>query len=100
MPYHLQVVLPLSVGEPSLGRFAGGDFDFTPLLVAAAILLMIKVLLGIRIRWQLILGTLLAAPLLVALSDRVSYAMTAALVLAGALAVAAHGRRHSERRVT
>jgi hypothetical protein len=70
------------VGEPSLGRATGsGDFDITPLFVAAGALLLLKVFLGIRVRWQLALVAVLAAPLLVSVADRISYPLTAALLL-------------------
>lgn len=70
------------VGEPSLGRVtAGGDLDVTPLFVAAGVLFLLKVFLGIRIRWQFALVAVLAAPPLVSVAERISYPITAALLL-------------------
>jgi hypothetical protein len=74
--------LVVAVGEPSLGRYASGQFDFTPLVVAATMLLLLRIVVGVRMRWQLILPVVLAAPLVMALAGRISYPLTMALLLA------------------
>jgi hypothetical protein len=83
----------LAVGEPSWGRFTDGRFDFTPLLVTAVALLLLKIFFGFRMRWQLILGTVLAAPLLVGLSGHISYPLTTASLLATGAVVSFVTRR-------
>lgn len=86
----------LAVGEPSWGRFTDGRFDFTPVLVAAGALLLMKILFGFKMRWQLILGTVLAAPLLVGLSGHISYPLaTASLLAMGAVVSFVTRRRGS-----
>jgi hypothetical protein len=75
--------MTLAVGEPSLGRVTGGgEFDATPLAFALTVLVLIRVVFGIRVRWYAALAVVLAAPLLVALSNEFSYPLTLALVLA------------------
>ena len=70
----------LAVGEPSLGRYAGGRFDLaTPVIIG--VLLLFTMALGIRLRWPLVIGLVLAAPPLVALAHSIGYPMTAALFL-------------------
>ena len=82
------MVTALAVGEPSLGRVAGnGEFDVTPILFAGAALLLIRMVLRARIRWQLALGMVFAAPLLVALSREIGYPLTFGLILASGLVV-------------
>jgi hypothetical protein len=78
---YVPATLLLAVGEPSLGRYAGGRFDLAVPLVIAAILILTRVL-GVRLRWPIVIGAVLAAPPLVALAERISYPMTAALFLA------------------
>ena len=83
--------MTLAVGEPSLGRaIGGGEFDATPLGLAVTVLLLIRVVFGIRVRWFVALAVVLAAPLLVAVSNKFSYPMTLALVMAvgGAVSLA------------
>jgi hypothetical protein len=75
------MVRALALGEPSWERFTDGRFDAVPLLLAAVILVLMKLLLGVRMRWQVILGTVLAAPLLVGLSHHISYPLTVALLM-------------------
>lgn len=87
----------LAVGEPSLGRLAGdGELDVAALALAATILVLLKVVLQIRVRWPLALVILLAAPLLVGLSHEIGYPVTLALILAiGAIVSAARRRMGS-----
>ena len=94
----MSVIAFLAFGEPALGRFAGGRFDFTPLIVAAGALLLLRIVFRFPMRWQLVLAGILAAPLLIALSHEISYPVTAALVFAGGAAVAAGAQRHPKRR--
>jgi hypothetical protein len=82
----------LAVGEPSLGRYAGGRFDLAVPLINGVLLLFTKAL-GIRLRWPLVIGLVLAAPPLVALADSIGYPMTAALFLTIAGTAAAVARR-------
>jgi hypothetical protein len=86
------IAFVLAVGEPSLGRYAGGRFDLAVPLVIVTILLLTRVL-GIRVRWPLVIGAVLAAPPMVALAERISYPMTAALFLA-IVGVASVANRH------
>jgi hypothetical protein len=81
----------LAVGEPSLGRVTGdGELDVTPLILAAAMVVLFKVVFAVRVRWRLALVIVLASPLLVGLSKEISYPLTLVLVIAvGALASAA-----------
>jgi hypothetical protein len=77
------MLMALAVGEPSLGRVTGdGELDVAPLILAVTVLVLIKVVLGIRVRWHGALVVVLAAPLLVALSREFSYPLTLGLVLA------------------
>jgi hypothetical protein len=94
----VSVIAFLAYGEPALGRFAGGRFDFTPLIVAAGALLLLRIVFRVRMRWQLVLASILAAPLLVVISHEISYPMTAARVVSGGAAVAAGARRHPKHR--
>ena len=74
--------MALAVGEPSLGRVTGeGELDPTPLILAMTVLVLIRVVFGIRVRWYAALVVVLAAPLLVGLSKEFSYPLTLALIL-------------------
>jgi hypothetical protein len=86
------MLMGLAVGEPSLGRVTGdGELDVTPLILAATILLLVKVVLGVRLGWHSALVIVLAAPLLVGLSNQISYPLTLTLILAtGGIASAVH----------
>jgi hypothetical protein len=86
--------MALAVGEPSLGRVTGdGELDVTPLILAVTVLLLIKMVFRIRIRWYSALVVVLAAPLLVGLSNEFSYPLTLALVLAVGAIVSGARRR-------
>jgi len=86
--------MALAVGEPSLGRVTGeGELDATPLILAVTVLVLIKVVFGIRVRWYAALVVVLAAPLLVGLSKQLSYPLTMALFLAGGAIVSVARRR-------
>ena len=86
--------MALAVGEPSLGRVTGGgELDATPLILAATVLVLIKVVFGIRVRWYAALVVVLAAPLLVGISKEFSYPLTLALVLAVGAIVSVARRR-------
>lgn len=86
--------MALAVGEPSLGRVTGdGELDATPLILAVAVLVLIKVVFGIRVRWYAALAVVLAAPLLVGLADEFSYPLTLALILAVGAIVSVASRR-------
>ena len=86
------VTFVLAVGEPSLGRYAGGEFDLAvPVIIGA--LLIFTMAVGIRLRWPLVIGLVLAAPPLVALAHSISYPMTAALLLTVLWTAAAVVRR-------
>ena len=86
--------MALAVGEPSLGRVTGdGELNVAPLILAVTVLLLMEVVLGIRLRWYAALVVVLAAPLLVGLSNEISYPLTLALVLAvGTIVAGARGR--------
>jgi hypothetical protein len=76
------MLMALAVGEPSLGRVTGeGELDATPLILAVTVLVLIRVVFGIRVRWYAALVVVLAAPLLVGLANEFSYPLTLALVL-------------------
>jgi hypothetical protein len=89
------VAFALAVGEPSLGRYAGGRFDLA-VPVTFVVLLLFTMALGIRLRWPMLIGLILASPPLVALAHSIGYPMTAGLfltLLGTASAVVRHGRQ-------
>ena len=85
----------LAVGEPSLGRYAGGRFDLA-VPVVIGVLLLCTMALGIRLRWPLVIALVLAAPPLVSLARSIGYPMTAALFLTVAGSAAAIVRRRRQ----
>jgi hypothetical protein len=74
--------LMTAIGEPLGARLGAGGWDFFPLLLAAVFLLVLRVVLGVRLRWQLVLAVVLLAPLVRAIGDRVGMPLTLAVVLA------------------
>jgi hypothetical protein len=56
-------------------------------------LLLLRIVVGVRMRWQLILPIVLAAPLIMALASRISYPLTMALLLATGAAASFVTRR-------
>lgn len=86
-------MLMTAIGEPLGARLGGGGWDFLPLLMAAVFLLILRVILGVRLRWQLILAVILLAPLVRAVGDRVGVLLTLAVVLAVTWVVVLAARR-------
>lgn len=86
----------LAYGDPSWRINVDGGWDAVPLLLAMGALLVLKVVFGVRIRWYLALGVVLAAPLFRAFADRVGMPVAVALALL-VMAVAAPTARRSRR---
>ena len=85
-----------AVGEPSWRNNVDGGWDVVPLVIALGALLVLKLIFGVRIRWYLALGVILAAPLFRAFGDRVGMPVAAALALL-VVAVAVPTARRSGR---
>jgi hypothetical protein len=81
------VVGVTAVGGPNLG-FAGDGFDLLPVLIAALLLIVARVVGGIRIGLVAVVAALLAAPLLEAVAGWIGYPAVAAIVLTTAVMVA------------
>jgi hypothetical protein len=82
----------IAVGGPNLG-FTGDGFDLTPLLIAALLLIIARLVADIRIGILAVVLALLAAPLLEAAADRIGYPTVAASVLLTAVLTARTQRR-------
>jgi hypothetical protein len=82
----------VAVGGPDLG-FTGGGFDLTPLLIAALLLMIARLVADIRIGILAVVLALLAAPLLEAVAGLIGYSIVAAIVLATAVMIARTRRR-------
>jgi hypothetical protein len=86
-------ILMTAIGEPLGARLGAGGWDFFPLLLAAVFLLVLKVVLGVRLRWQLVLTVVLLAPLARAVGDRAGMAMTLSVVIVATAVVVLAARR-------
>jgi len=57
----------IGVGGPeSLAGRSGGSWDFGPIIVAVAALIVLRLVLGIPLRWHVVVLALLGSPLAIA----------------------------------
>jgi hypothetical protein len=89
----------LAYGDPSWGRFVDGRFDFTPVIVAAIGLFLLRALFRVRIGWPAGLGALLLAPLFVALAGHIGLlaATSSALIAASIVTISVRRTRAPHR---
>jgi hypothetical protein len=71
----------LAVGEPSWSINADGGWDFVPIVIACATLLVLKVIFRVTLRWYVVAAVVLVAPLFRALADDVGMPPAIAMTL-------------------
>lgn len=86
----------IAVGDPSWRINVDGDWDFVPLALAVGALLVLRIVFGVTLRWYVVAGVVLAAPLFRALGDRVGMPVAVGIALIVA-AVAVPAFRRSQR---
>jgi hypothetical protein len=70
-----------AVGEPSWRINVDGGWDFVPLALAVGALLVLRIVFGVTLRWYVVAGVVLAAPLFRALGDRVGMPVAVGVAL-------------------
>jgi hypothetical protein len=70
-----------------------GNMDFSPYLVAVVALVILRVLLGVRLRWYIVIGAVVLAPLFQGFAGRVGYPIATAVAILVAAAIVVSRRR-------
>lgn len=80
----------LAVGDAVSPRAGGGGWDLVPVAIAVGALVVLRVLFRVHLRWPVVLGLFLVAPLFRAGADRIGMPVAVLLaLLMTAVAVAA-----------
>jgi hypothetical protein len=83
----------LAFGEPSWRINVDGGWDVVPLVMAAAALLILKVVFRVTLRWYVVVAAFLLAPLFRAFADRIGMPIAVGLALLVATVVITGARR-------
>jgi hypothetical protein len=88
----------VAVGDAVSPRAGAGGWDLVPVAIAVGALIVLRVLFRVRLRWPVVLGLFLVAPLFRAGADRIGMPIAVLLALLTTAVAVAAIRRGGPRR--